>query len=413
MTKQVNVATVVGTITGPGNATVIVTSALLSGSPKTFSVPVLLSDSASVVAQDIRYALAVDAGVSALFVVGGTTTNVQLTSRFDYANDATLNIDIDNGTCSGLTDAPTSTTTVAGALIGYPLINPYCTLAEFKNYATQRGQQGQVVTDAIDDATVTEIIEAISRDIDDQCHRTFYPRYETRYYDVPVYTNSPRLLFLDDDLLEEVSIINGDTTDITTLSTGLGGKVYNLKPKNLSPHYAIQLIGPTYIFWIFNGIGAIEKVIAVTAWWGFHNQYAQRGWTQVDTLAAAITDTTGLTITTTSKTLNANEIFKIDSEIFNAATAADQTSGILTVNQRGDNGSTAATHLNGAKLYRWNVQPEIKQIVMETVLNMYSTRSGQSSNGRISFTQAGIVLRPQDYSDHAQKVIVSFTRPVM
>ena len=292
------------------------------------------------------------------------------------------------------------------------MINPYCSLEEFINYATPRGQQTEKVFDHTDDSMVEDIIQSISRDIDDQCHRTFYPRFETRYYDVPVYTNSPRLLFLDDDMLEEVQIINGDAMDITALTTSLGGKVYNLKPKNFSPKYAIQLIGPTYVFWIFNAIGAIEKVISVKAWWGFHNQYTQRGWTAIDTLSAAISDTTGLVFSTTNQAIRTNDIFKIDTEIFNTANA-NQTNGVVTVNQRGDNGSTAATHSNGATLSRWNVQPEIKQIVMETVLNIYQTRSGQSSQGRITFTQAGIVLRPQDYSDHAQKVIVSFTRPVM
>ena len=412
MAKQINVATVVGTITLAGNATVTVTSAVLPSSPKAFSVAVLLSDVASTTAQNIRYALAIDTNLSSLYVVGGTTTSVQLTARVDAPNDATLNIAIANGTCTGLTAAPTSTTTVTGSALGSPLINPYCSLAEFRNYATQRGQQTGQVIDAIDDTSVTEMINAISRDIDDQCHRTFYPRFETRYFSVPVYTNSPRLLMLDDDMLEEVQILNGDNTDITLLTTSLGGKVYNLRPKNISPKWAIQLIGPTYIFWIFNGIGAIEWVISVTAWWGFHNQYVQRGWTAVDTLSAAIVDTTSLTMSTTNGYTQTNDIFKIDTEIFNAINS-NNTTGVITAYKRGDNGSTAATHLNGATLYRWAVQPEIKQIVLETVLNIYQTRSGQSSNGRISFTQAGIVIRPQDYSDHAQKVIVSFTRPVM
>ena len=119
MTKQVNVAVVVGTITASGNAAVVVTSALLSSSPKTFSIPVLITNTAAVVAQDIRYALATDTDVSALFVVGGTGANVQLTSRLDAANDATLNISIANDTCTGLTNAPTSTTTVQGVAVTY------------------------------------------------------------------------------------------------------------------------------------------------------------------------------------------------------------------------------------------------------------------------------------------------------
>jgi hypothetical protein len=166
------------------------------------------------------------------------------------------------------------------------MINSYATLAEFKVFSTSRGQTA--TTDAADDSTIEKLLEGISRYVDDMTRRTFYPRYEKRYYDVPILQNSPRNLFLDDDLLEAVTVTNGDNTVVSPT-------VYNLKPKNYSPHYAIQIIGPSQIFWIFNGIGSVEKVISVEAWWGFKNKYEQRGWTIVDTLGAAITDTTTMT----------------------------------------------------------------------------------------------------------------------
>lgn len=115
-TLQVETATVVGTIggSGAGNATVVVTAAGMTNSPKTVSVAVANNDTASQVAGKIRTALGLDADVSAFFTVGGATTAVILTAKVKAANDGTMNISTDNGTCSGLTAAPTSANTTAG-----------------------------------------------------------------------------------------------------------------------------------------------------------------------------------------------------------------------------------------------------------------------------------------------------------
>jgi hypothetical protein len=113
-TLQVETATVVGTITTAGNATVIVTADGMTGSPKTKSVAVALGDTANKVGGKIRTALAADADISDFFDVSGTGANVVLTAKEAAIDDQTMNIDINNGTCAGLTDAPTSTNTVAG-----------------------------------------------------------------------------------------------------------------------------------------------------------------------------------------------------------------------------------------------------------------------------------------------------------
>jgi hypothetical protein len=112
---QVETATVVGTIGTSGNATVTVTSATMQNSPKAISVAVLENDDASAVADKIRTALGLDADVSAIFTVGGAAAAIILTKKTVAVNDATLNIAIANGTCAGLTAAPTSVNTTPGS----------------------------------------------------------------------------------------------------------------------------------------------------------------------------------------------------------------------------------------------------------------------------------------------------------
>lgn len=114
--RQVETATVVGTITLTGNASVIVTAAGMNNSPKTIPVPVVDTNTASIVAGKIRTVLSADTDVSGFFEVTGATDKVVLTKKSQAANDATLNISIANGTAAGLTAAPTSANTTAGAL---------------------------------------------------------------------------------------------------------------------------------------------------------------------------------------------------------------------------------------------------------------------------------------------------------
>lgn len=114
---QVETATAAGTITLAGDATVVVTAAGMTGTPKTISVAVDLGDDAAAIATKIRAALNADSAVTALFTVGGTAATVTLTRKTYAANDGTLNISIDNGTCTGITTAGTSANTTAGVQV--------------------------------------------------------------------------------------------------------------------------------------------------------------------------------------------------------------------------------------------------------------------------------------------------------
>jgi len=123
--KQVETATAAGTVTGAGNAKATITASGLAGSPLdvTFAVT---DEVAADWATLCRAALTANTAVAAMFDVSGTTTSIILTRKplatytiggdtveMAYANDATLNIALDNDTSTGITTAATSTNTTA------------------------------------------------------------------------------------------------------------------------------------------------------------------------------------------------------------------------------------------------------------------------------------------------------------
>lgn len=111
---QVETATAAGTVTGNGNATVIVTANQMTGTPRTVSVAVLNGDTAATWAGKVRTALAADATVAAFFSVSGAGTAIVLTALTAAANDPSMNVSLANGTSTGITAAPTSANTTAG-----------------------------------------------------------------------------------------------------------------------------------------------------------------------------------------------------------------------------------------------------------------------------------------------------------
>ncbi|KKL61284.1 hypothetical protein LCGC14_2196840 [marine sediment metagenome] len=116
-TMQVETATVIATITIDGDIDVIVTSAILVGSPLTTTIAVLAGDDEEDVAGKIRTALALVSAITDDYTVGGTGAEVTLTTLIDAADDATLNIDVHFTPAVGVTDDTTSADTAAGASV--------------------------------------------------------------------------------------------------------------------------------------------------------------------------------------------------------------------------------------------------------------------------------------------------------
>lgn len=224
-TQQVETGTVVGTITGTGNAAVTVTASGMGNSPKTINVAVTNGDTASTVGGLVRTALAFDSDVAAMFLVSGSGANIVLTKHVASANDSMLNIAIDNGTCTGLTAAPTSTNTTAGD----GLSNPYCTLAEYKAWISMRGQSGAVVTDTSDDGVLEILIQNANQYFYQETGRRFYKDTidATRYYTA----DDPYSIKID-PLSAAPTSVSVDYTEGQRSYTALTNTQYDLMPAN-------------------------------------------------------------------------------------------------------------------------------------------------------------------------------------
>lgn len=121
--QQVETATAAGTVTGAGNGKATITAAGLTGSPLDITFAVT-DEVAADWAELARTAIAANEDVAAMFDVSGTSTAIILTRKvlatyavgtdsliMAYANDATLNIALDNDTSTGITTAATSANT--------------------------------------------------------------------------------------------------------------------------------------------------------------------------------------------------------------------------------------------------------------------------------------------------------------
>lgn len=276
------------------------------------------------------------------------------------------------------------------------MTNKYATLTDYKAYSTARGQTAS--TDTADDAVINNLLAQASRHLDRETKRQYYPSIETHLYDIPF----DRDLILDNDLLEVITFTNGDLTTIT-------GTNYILKG-NTPPYWSFTLRDTSNDVWTANAEGSAEQVLSLLGVWGYHDQYAQRAWLAVGTLGAAITDTTTLAfMMTAGHSIVPGNILKIDTEYFNVSTVSTNT---ITPVKRGDNGSTAATHLNGATVYAWQPMDEVKQNTLEIANSAYMRRFGKNTGESATVTGAGVVLSPRDIPSMAQAFINDMRRRV-
>lgn len=216
-------------------------------------------------------------------------------------------------------------------------------------YDVRTKYRGATTTETGQDSLFLALIRSTSRDMDAACGRRFYPRIETRYFDMP----RNRILTLDDDLLAVNTLTNGDGNELTSSQ-------YDLIPYNQTPYYQLRLKASSQDYWQTDSNGNSERAISLAGVWGFHRDYSGALLDTGATLAAAITDTTGTSFTCTTGKLYAGYLIKIDSEYLYVSAVTTGASDTVTV-VRGVNGSTAATHLVNTPIYRW-YNPEIESI---------------------------------------------------
>jgi hypothetical protein len=218
--------------------------------------------------------------------------------------------------------------------------NGYITRTNFLNW-----EQAATAVSAADDLIIDDIIESTSRYIDDATARRFYPFRKTNQYDLPSFNE----IDFQDDLLEIYTLTNGDLTVLTSTD-------YILVSVNDPPYWAIKLRDTSTKSWQPNSAGSGDQVISLDGLWAFRPNYTVQGWTQVGTVAGALGASSLTFNLTAGHTAITGQIWKVDSEFFQGSISTNA----VTVIQRGDNGTSAASHLDLAPIYMWNTYKPIQ-----------------------------------------------------
>lgn len=258
--------------------------------------------------------------------------------------------------------------------------NSYVTLAEFKA-VKEIG-----TTDTTRDAVLENILVYVSRYIDGQTGRRFYPYVRTQYYNVP----DGRTLILNNDLLEVLTLTNGD-------GTVLSPSDYFLLPYMTPPYWGIKSTLSTE--WRHNSKGD-DFAISLLGLWGYHEN-ANDMWKSVGTLNITCNDTTLSIGIYSGHSVQPGYIVKVDNEIMQVVSTTVDT---MVVERRGDNGSTAASHTIDTVVKAWMPMEDIKQSVIEMTQNVFARRFGEGQT-EATITAAGVVLTPKDISRFAEQTI--------
>ncbi len=216
------------------------------------------------------------------------------------------------------------------------------TLAQLKRYC------GIDTTFTTDDALLTRLIIDGEKWAEQAMKRAARPVIETRTFDYC----DPYDLYFDDDLLELVTVTNGDSVAVT-----LTDLVYI--PRHLYPKFGISFkIGATTV-WTYST--SPEDAISIKAAWGYHDDWARAWVNSLDEVEDAaginnsittitVTNVDGANIDTDSPRFSAGMLIKVESEWMEVTAATNAATDTLTV-KRAALGSTAATHAKDTPIY--------------------------------------------------------------
>lgn len=179
------------------------------------------------------------------------------------------------------------------------------------------------------------------------------------------------LFHLDEWLLATDGTMSIAGTAITSVET--------YPDSSYPPFKLLRLTDWSLSWWNYCDSTGAPRQLSLPGIWGFHRDYAH-AWLAVDALAAAIISTTATTLTVADADgddsnglpyrISPGHLLKIDAEYLEVV-AVNTTTNVVTV-KRGVNGTTAATHLISAVVYRWQVEEVIQRAVARQSGLMFS-----------------------------------------
>jgi hypothetical protein len=295
----------------------------------------------------------------------------------------------------------------------------YATLYQIKQYRNLLNQNNE-------DALLTAFLGWATAFIDRYKGRRYDVRLETIMHDAPIQTRSSfglysasfktpektKPLILRDDLLSAKEILNGDGVEITS------GQ-YFLDPVSTTPKSVLTLRNGQ--IWQPDNNGDIRQVISIKGIWGYHPDYQNAFVDSLDTvldtsLVANVTqihvsDVNGVDGNLEAPRFQAGQLVRIDDEFImivstQALVSADD---VLTV-RRGQNGSTAATHAQGAPIDVFKPMGTIEQACIRLAAWRYAQKDVDTYDKSYA-VGTGIVSTPSAFPSDVRELLGAKGRP--
>lgn len=249
----------------------------------------------------------------------------------------------------------------------------------YTDLSTLKTALGLGSTDTDQDADILRVLEAVSREIDNYCGVTartsagldgfgFFPRTETRLLEAGrrSLTLFPRLL-----ALTALKVDGDDDDSYGTALTELTDFV--LEPRSGIPKDAVRFL-PDGTTNHLQGSGSSLGVVEIEGQWGDHDETESVG-----TLGAAISDTTGTSVTmASSHSVSAGDTLLVVSSGEQMYVSAVSTN-TLTV-ERGVNGTTAATASNAAAVSAYRYPRAVEQAALMQASRLHERRTSSYAN---------------------------------
>jgi hypothetical protein len=246
------------------------------------------------------------------------------------------------------------------------------TLAQLKRYC------GIASTFTTDDALLTRLIIDGEQWAEQVAKRSMKPIIEARTFDY----QDTRMLYFDDDLLEAISITNGDSTAVT-----LTDLFY--EPRRRYPKYAIGFELSASSLWTYSTTP--ENAISITGAWGYHDDWGNAWINSLDDVEdvaginASVTTVTvlnvdGANVDVDSPRFSAGMLIKIGTEWMEVIAATNSTTDTLTV-KRGARGSTAAVHARYAPIYTFSPARNVVGAIMAYAHWRYTQKNNRADYG--------------------------------
>jgi hypothetical protein len=280
----------------------------------------------------------------------------------------------------------------------------------YVSFETLKTHIGLASTDTADDDLLRDVCKTASLLFDQWTGRRFYPRIETRYYDIPEETAE---LVLDDDLLALTTF----TTDNGNVTLTDGTHFYKMRWDDYdhTPYDRLVMADDgayPNLLWSTSR----QRSQVVTGHWGYHDDWSNAWEDSQDTvennpLTAAgtsitVNDADGADLFGVTPRFKVQQLLQIESE-YVYVTAKNTTTNALTV-VRGVNGTTAAEHAQNTTISIYKPMWEIVETLKLLAKWIYQRRESTNNDEMSSIAVGGSIVVPAVVPGAVHRAVTRF-----